>query len=451
MIYSDFYLKKSNKIPTGVALLIVVGVMYVLSRFFLSSTVSTRANPTITNSIEITNLSSNQGLIIFESDAPESAWVIYGTSQNKLDKIAGDVRDLEANKKSYRVHYIAIKDLTPETKYFYKIVSNNKIFAKSDATPFEFKTLPVTKQTLDLRPIYGRVVTKSGAPAQDTIIILRASSIQPLSAITKNGGDFVIPLTQIFEEKTNELHALSNKEVVTLEILNEAHQKTQVKTTLPHTSPLPETITIGQNYDFTANNNVLSASSKGSSGGSFESSLYGIIFPKENALIPDTLPLIKGRAYPESEINLVIQGVRTTITQKIKAQQDSSWKFSLPKKLAPGNYSITFTGKNVIGKTFTQKRSFSIIKSGESVLGEATPEASPTVTATPTAGVILSPTLIAASPTIAPTATPAITVPPTTPSPTVPTPPQSGNSMPQTIISSVALILGGIGLLLFAF
>lgn len=88
-------------------------------------------------------------------------------------------------------------------------------------------------------------------------------------------------------------------------------------------------------------------------------------------------------------------------------------------------------------KTVTLKRSFSIAKSGEQVLGEATEEATPTVvlpTSTP-------------SPVLSVTTTPDYSPYPTTE--LTPTPPVSGSLLiPYSMIVSGSLILLGLGIML---
>jgi len=456
MIYSDFYLKKKQNIPTIAALFAIIFVVFVISRFFLTTPISSRASPDISSSLVATNITSNQSTIFFKSNKPEISWILYGVQPDKLDKTALDARDTANNKKTRLTHYIQLKDLSADVTYYYKVISDNKLISKPDGSAFHFITVSREQQTSNLRPAYGKVVSKSGTSVEGAIVVLTASHIIPLSTITKAGGDFVIPLTQVFDETTHKLRVLSDRDQIKIKIFDESSENTTISTNLLNINPIPEVVKIGESYNFLQNEKVLSASSSQSSQqGEMKADQYGILFPRDNALIPAISPLIKGKAYPGSDAKLTLQNTKGNVqSQFVKVAKDGSWKLLLTTALRPGTYSILFDGKDNQGKTFTQKRTFTIIKSGESVLGESTPEAVPTSTVTPSTP---TPTISTSSPTATPGAispSPVITEAPTGAPPIIsPTTalPQSGNTTAQTIVSSTALILGGIGLLLFAF
>ena len=453
MIYSNLYTNRKKNIPTFAALIIILIVVFIISRLFLNTPISSRANPTITNSLALTNLNSNQAAIFFKSSKKEIAWILYGLKPDNLDRVAQDTRDGSAGKQARYTHYGVLKDLQPKTIYYYKIISGGALFATSDGSAFSFTTLSQEQQTSSLRPAYGKVVNKSGDALDGAVVLLLVDNIIPLSTTTKSGGDFVIPLTQIFDSKSRQLRVLSNNDQIKIEVFDESNSKATIRTNILNLNPIPEVIKIGQTYTFLQNENVLSASSsQASSSSESNSNEYGILFPKENALIPAQSPLIKGRAYPGSEVKLTLQTRRGNIqSQFVKVDSGGNWRLLLTSKLNPDAYALIFSGKDGQGKVLNQKRNFSITKSGESVLGVATPEASPTIEPT---------TLPTGSPTTSPSTTispePTITLFPTSQaasaSPTIiPIPPATGDTTIQTVISSTALILGGVGLLLFAF
>jgi hypothetical protein len=99
---------------------------------------------------------------------------------------------------------------------------------------------------------------------------------------------------------------------------------------------------------------------------------------------------------------------------------------------------------NERGREITYTRTFTILKSGERVLGESTPAGTITVSPTPTGKSLTpSPTLVASEPT--PTDILELETTPTM----TPPPPVSGVSMIPYMMGAVGLVLLGAGLVLF--
>lgn len=159
--------------------------------------------------------------------------------------------------------------------------------------------------------------------------------------------------------------------------------------------------------------------------------LIDFIYPTENAIITATIPLIKGVAIPNSSLTLNLKGVNINRNFKITSDNKGKWTFNDLSKLNPGKYTLQLTGFNKEGIKINKSRSFTIAKGGEQVLGESTPSA---ITTTPEATPTLEPTLI---PTL-------VTA---TPQPTIPV---SGNSAIYMWIASLAFIILGFSLILFA-
>ena len=159
--------------------------------------------------------------------------------------------------------------------------------------------------------------------------------------------------------------------------------------------------------------------------------LIDFIYPTENAIITASIPLIKGVAIPNSNLTLNLKGVNINRNFKITSDNKGKWTFTDLAKLNPGKYTLQLSGFNKEGIKINKSRSFTIAKGGEQVLGESTPSA---ITITPEATPTLEPTLI---PTI-------VTA---TPQPTIPV---SGNSAIYMWIASLAFIILGFSLILFA-
>ncbi len=114
------------------------------------------------------------------------------------------------------------------------------------------------------------------------------------STLTKSTGEWLIPLNY---------KKLSSSSKIKIEIISESNQISTIITNIDKISPLPKTVIIGKNYDFIQEDKVLSATSEISTTG--EKKDVEIIYPKEDAVIPGRIPLIKGLAPPNSTVILL--------------------------------------------------------------------------------------------------------------------------------------------------
>lgn len=418
-LYSKFYLQKKGNIPTIVGIIIIFIVTFIFGNFFVNN-LSKKSKASFANlrRVEVTNLTSNQASIYWLSDTKATGWVVYGERPEELNQTANDDRDLGSDKGIYINHHATLKDLKSSTLYYFRVISNNKTSGKPDGSPFIFKTLPESKNVSNLKPAFGKVIDEKGTALSNAVVVLSLKDSYPLSTFTKNNGEWLIPMNNIRNSKSNELKTPAENEGIKIDIIGENERISTITTNILQVNPVPETIILGKNYTFIDTGKVLG----GTSNNLNTSGEIGIIFPKDNAIIPASNPLIKGLAVSNSEVNILIKGPKTSFSSKVKADKEGSWKLDLRSNLEAGNYTVTATTKDRSGKEISQTRRFVIAKSGESVLGEATPEATPTT---------LSPT-----PTIQPTSI------------TTPTPPATGNNIIPIALSSISLIILGIGLIL---
>jgi hypothetical protein len=185
-------------------------------------------------------------------------------------------------------------------------------------------------------------------------------------------------------------------------------------------NPFPQTIVLGNEYDFTSEQSVIpdqmEALSEDSEGATPEGDLesetplenaddqpteelfsptpepqvqgaatqqvltdLAFEFPLPNAQIPSGRPLIKGTGVPETRVRIVLDSDPPyRISSLVNAEGE--WMAEIPRPLPAGTYTLTLTGVTRAQTQATLYRSFTIAKSGENVLGEATEsgELSPT-------------------------------------------------------------------------
>jgi hypothetical protein len=408
-----------------VTLLAVVFVIGLFSKMLGDSTMPSKASVNSLKRLTVVNLSANQAGIYWQTDRRETGWVLYGETNMGMTKIAYDERDASNKKGSYLNHYVTLKNLLPGKTYYYSIIADNKLVNDQSKKPFSLKTVNGLYSSSNLKPAYGKIVKSNNLPLSDAAVLLTFKNSHPLFTLTKLTGEWLIPLNNVIEKDTGKIKSLEKNETGLIEIFSEDGEKTNVEFSFENLAPLPSTLIIGKDYQFVGNKDVLGESivSQAPSVTLNPTDKGGveIIYPKENAVIPDANPLIKGSALPNSEVFITIHSP-VAYSFRVQADDQGIWRLNLSEKLSPGEHTIILTTKDRNGKEVTVSRKFAITKSGEQVLGVATGEATPT--SLPTV-----PTTV--------TASPALTQAPT-----------SGSNMLPLAITSGSLIILGLGIML---
>lgn len=411
MIYSQLYLQNKIKVPTVIGFLFIVFIILIFLRIFSGLSKPSSAVKKTIRRLEITNLSASSATVFWQTDKKETGWLLYGNLPKQMTAVALDERDITSKKIPYLNHYITIRNLDENQQYFFTIVSDNKLITDVNNAPFSFKTSPSAKTARNLNPAYGRVLKPNGTALEGAVVLLSFGDSPIASTLTKSTGEWLIPLN---------LKNPSASEKIKIEIISEGNQISSITTSLTQVSPLPQTVIIGKNYNFEEKTDVLSASS----GFKEEVREVDILYPKEKALIPGRMPLIKGTAPPNTTVFIVIKSPKN-YSAKVKADKDGIWVFTPPENLALGEHTVTITTKDKEGKDIVIERKFTIIATegvDASVLGEATPPAA-TITSyqQPTPTAITSPT---------------------------PTPPTSGSNFIILGVAGVSFLILGLGVIL---
>ncbi|MGB9707213.1 MAG: fibronectin type III domain-containing protein [Microgenomates group bacterium] len=437
MIYSKLYLQQKNRVP-----LIIAGIFlfFLITSIFLTNFLNKSALPSRASNIRLTkliigNINSNSAKIFWRTEEKQTGWVIYGTEKNKLNQIGVDERDINEKKGEYKNHYVYLRNLNENTNYYFVLVNNNRIVTDLN-NPYYFKTLSSSQELKNITLAYGKVINKNNLPENGAMVNLFYEKDHYLITLTKNSGEWVIPVG-IFTSKK-----IPSK--VNIEIISEEGEISSIVADIENINPLPVVVVIGKNYNFTNSQKNVLGEKNGVKNSLAE---VTILYPKENAVIPGKVPLIKGTALPKTEILLFIKG-KKFYSASLKSDQDGFWNYQLPLSLPLGSYEMEVRTKDKENKEISLKRKFTLVgETGSSVLGEATPSANLTPTSIPT---ITTPTPTASypletSPTIT-TPTPTASYPLETFTPT-PSYPQTGNNFLNLLYPSLAFILLGLGIL----
>ncbi|MBI1862696.1 fibronectin type III domain-containing protein [Candidatus Microgenomates bacterium] len=442
MSYTDFYTKKPKKVPTLLAVLVGVGIMAAIFRFAIPSQRS-QATKKGLQTIQITNVFAGQVTIIWKTEEKQKGWIAFGENEDDLSQTGTDERDGNDYVKRF-YHYVTLKDLKKDTRYFFKVTDGNGFLENGGKSLFTFKTIGAIDQINNLKPAYGKIIDKSGAPFQDAIITVEARNIYPLSSLSKSTGEWLVPLNYTVDKTSGKFLSLSPNQPVRIHVYSENENETIVTALVQQLSPVEKSLELGQTYSFQNEENVLSATSTKTT------QAFDIIFPQANAMVPAQKPLIKGTGVPSSTLVLTLTGGGRTITDNVAVDTKGAWKYDVKTLLEAGKYTLSVTAQaQQRGKADVRQRTFTIAKSGVQVLGEATisgtlsPTASPSPTVDPLSLTpTITPIVVLSSPTPIPP-----TVIPTQIASTTPPPPVSGGNIYALVLSSVALMLFGAGLM----
>lgn len=115
------------------------------------------------------NLTDNNLTLVWVTDSAVPGYVKYGTSEGALTTEAKDMRDTGATKGDYNTHVVSLRNLTPDTTYYYEVYSGSEIYRDSGSS---FRH--TTYETLDSPPQGTSVQGSISGSAQynDMIVLL---------------------------------------------------------------------------------------------------------------------------------------------------------------------------------------------------------------------------------------------------------------------------------------
>lgn len=416
-----------KRIPTlfGIFLLII-GV--ISTSMLVQNGVITIGNATpseIPQNVRITNVTDTSFSVSYITEAQSVGSISYGTDTN-YGSTAFDDRDQKTNDvKKYNVHYITIRNLKPETTYFFVITSSEKRYLHNNA-PFQVVTGRfISDDPSSENPASGRVLLPDGLPPKEAVVYLGSEEIQNLSVLIKQDGSYIIPLNAV---RTNDLsrYASFSAETSFNLLVSSGSMNSNVILLANQMNPIP-LITLSKNYDFTITTAPVASPSAETTFPSFSSTaeierLPQLLTPKKDERFTDPQPLFKGTAPPGSDVTITIHSSEEIKTQ-ITADTRGNWSFRPDSPLTPGEHTVLITVSDPSGLLKTIQQSFTVYAEGTQIAAGGTPFITPTPTPikTPT------PTIQSSTPTTSPlpTATPFSPSPQISKNPTVTTPTSS--------------------------
>lgn len=463
-----------RRLPQGLGVLVLalsVGTIFWLSgNAILFGTKAAIGN--IPKNMQVSNIDAQSFTVSYTTDSEVSGSITYGTDP-KFGKVAFDKRDINTPVPHY-IHYVVISNLTPSTRYYFSIISADKVF-DDNSSPFSVTTAQSTNSGSEPKKLSGLVTLEGGNTPPEAIAYVQTDKSAVLSALVQPDGSYSIPLEKLLKKDLSSLLDITTDSILKMKILNQTLESS-ISLLASQINPVP-TVVLSKNYDFSISINPLSGdtASKSAETNDFPSLTASDVSPSIQIIVPtadeefkDFQPTFSGKAFAGNNVDIKISSTPET-AYSVQADQNGDWEYRPESPLEPGKYSITIKSADSEGSIKTLDRSFTILAAGSQFIEPSvspTLEPSPTVPE-PTATIIpLSPTTSASptvaptavpsiSPTEAPTATPVITATPTfaptgTPVPQITTPPipKSGSSAFVFGAFGISALIG-IGSLLF--
>lgn len=389
---------RTKKIPTIIGILLLLigiggGIYLVETRTSGPSKAQSTQEP---NNILKTNITDTSFTVTWLTKELATGSVTYGIQKNAISQVAFDDRDTIDNKsKPYKTHHISIKNLSPETVYYFIINSGNNKFLDGTRA-YTITTAKKLEKPLEFEPSYGNVVDQQNKPAEGALVVLTLPQALPLSTLVKSSGNWLITLNtlrdanlQPYQEQGTIIESITIYN--SLEVENQAFATTD----LNNDSPVP-TITIGKTYNFQGLQGKKKIDQEVASNeiGNQENQILGnattkkvdVLSPVEGATFVSTKPLFRGKGIPGKDVIIEVNSTQK-ITGKTTVGKDGFWSWTPPKDLTPDKHKVKITTLDENGDEVVLERSFLVFKSGTQVLGEATPSGTLTITPTPTTAI----------------------------------------------------------------
>lgn len=254
MIFKKIYTKINSgviKIPTliglGVLLIGLAGGVYLTTQ---NQILKTKAASSLTpKNVNVYNLSESSAAIFWQTDEAATGFVQAGTSQMPNKSTYRDDRDI-STPQPHKLHFVTLTNLTPNTTYSYQIYSGEIIYPNTPAT---FTTLSPTK-TLNWNPIVGTIINPDNRPVDEALIVLELANAQKQATITKTGGNFIMPLSNLRNADLSKSFSENNTPYKAKLIISGPQSSSQASILVPsENSSLPPVI-LGKDTDLTQNN-----------------------------------------------------------------------------------------------------------------------------------------------------------------------------------------------------
>jgi len=394
-----------KRIPTLVGILIIaIGTIFTTYLVKGDTLFEIKAGPNQEpKNIKIANISDDSFTVSYITDDNFSGTLNFGTAPDQLNILVLDDRDqLTQTINSRSSHSLTVRELEPNTSYFFSITSGDKKYFDNGSAYTVQTGSSINNNPSSQIPIAGRVIMPDGSVPNDGIVYVKISGAQDVSTVLKSDGTYTIPLNNLRNSSLNDYFPLSENTIITIEVFS-ANLVSKIEITPDQINPVP-TISLSGNYDFSASDPEISPEDISTRSSELFPSVGikkkieiiepQILTPEEDEKLDSQFLTFEGTAQPNEVVEIEIHSDEN-ITTQVLTDDDGNWSYAPPSNLTEGEHTITIKTINSAGIIRTITKTFTIPKAQGQVIEDATPTPSPTPT--PTIESTPSPTTISQS------------------------------------------------------
>ncbi|MBI2329900.1 fibronectin type III domain-containing protein [Candidatus Daviesbacteria bacterium] len=193
---------------------LAVGVFLVgrQTGFFSKADISTEPQE-----IKVSNISDNGFTVSWITAKPTVGFVQFGESES-----LGDTTDDDRDARPRLTHHVTLKNLSPQTIYFYKINPGSNIAQQT--------TAPVTQNPPAVpEPIFGKALKADGSMPAEALVYLQLPGGSLLSSYTRDQGNWLITLNNARTKDLADYITVSDEDVVSVLVSGEGKAEVQGK------------------------------------------------------------------------------------------------------------------------------------------------------------------------------------------------------------------------------
>ncbi len=203
---------ENRKLQIGIFIFLLIALPLFVAAVRIASDLRSSADPAEEpKELIISNITDTSVTISWVTSAETTGTINYGTTAEDLTFAGSDYRDETESAQNYNTHYIRLKNLTPDTKYYFEINSGSSTYSNGD-TPYEFQTLRFIEDLTTPETLIGSI----GTPVTDAIVYAHASNGTtnsiPISVHTTS-ENFALVKANMREKSSGEPFEFSNAKI----------------------------------------------------------------------------------------------------------------------------------------------------------------------------------------------------------------------------------------------
>lgn len=277
------------KIPTILGLGVIISGIAAGSFLVLREQVLiTRATPDITpKNIVLTNIEDLSLTVSWQTPLEVVSFISFGPTGN--EQVAIDDKD-QNTPQARALHYVTLKNLQPNTTYKYRIISG-----KLKSEIFEVTTAFQATTQNGQKPVIGSVLEEN-EPLNEGIAYLSISGAITQSALVKNSGNFLIPLSFARKTDLSSVFEPVGNETAKITVVSDKGEVSAVFNLQPYQLLPP--LKIGQNADLTVQPDDQVKKFDINKDGSINSSDYALV-------LKNKVDLNRDEAFNQKDLDLI--------------------------------------------------------------------------------------------------------------------------------------------------